>query len=195
MQYPLTLAFKIMALAPQISVHDASGQLRFYVKQKLFKLKEAVSVFADEQQTQLMYKMQADRVIDWSARYRFTDAAGNEFGSVKRQGMKSLWRARYDIMQGEQVVATIQEENPWVKVMDRLLGEIPIIGMFAGYLFHPAYSVRRADQTVIMRAVKQPAFLQGKFLIEKQVDDLQKQDEARVMLSIFMMLLLERLRG
>ena len=194
MQYPLMLSFKIMALAPQISVHDAAGALRFYVKQKMFKLTEAVSVFADEQQTQLLYKMQADRVIDWSARYRFTDAAGTEFGSVKRQGMKSLWRARYDIMEGEQVVATIQEENPWVKVIDQLLGQIPIVGMFTGYLFHPAYLVRRQDQTVIMRVVKEPAFLQGKFRIEKQLE-VQEQDEARVILSVFMMLLLERLRG
>ena len=194
MQYPLTLTFKIMALAPQISVTDAAGQLRFYVKQKAFKLKEAVSVFANQEQTTLLYKMQADRVIDWSARYRFTDAAGNEIGSVKRQGMKSLWRARYDIMEGEQVVATIAEENPWVKVIDQLLGQIPVIGIFTGYLFHPAYSVRRGDQTVIMRVVKEPAFLQGKFRMEKQAE-LQEQDEARVILSIFMMLLLERLRG
>lgn len=192
MQYPLQLNFAFVR--SRISVFDAAGQLQFYVQQKMFKLKEAVNVFADEQQTRLLYKIQADRVMDWSARYRFTDAAGNEFGSVKRQGMRSIWRARYDIMEGEQVVATIQEENPWVKVIDGLLGQIPIIGMFTGYLFHPAYSVRRGDQTVMMRAVKQPAFMQGKFTVEKQAE-LQEQDEARVILSLFMMLLLERMRG
>ena len=46
MQYPLELKFKVLALAPQISVTDAGGQQIFYVKQKLFKLKEAVTVFA-----------------------------------------------------------------------------------------------------------------------------------------------------
>jgi uncharacterized protein YxjI len=195
MKYPLSLQFKILALAPQISVFDADGQLRFYVKQKAFKLKEAVSVFADQAQTQLLYTMQADRVIDWSARYRFRDAAGNEIGSVKRQGMKSLWRSRYDIMQGEEIVATIQEENPWVKVIDRLVGEIPIIGMLTGYMLHPAYAVHRtSDGAVIMRAVKEPAFLQGKFRVEEKVN-VPEEDEVRVILSLFMMLLLERLRG
>ena len=46
MNFPLTLNFKKLALSPQISVTDASGRLLFYVKQKAFKLKEAVTVFA-----------------------------------------------------------------------------------------------------------------------------------------------------
>ena len=194
MNFPLSVSFKIMAVAPQIYVRDAGGQLRMYVKQKLFKLKEAISVFADEQQTQLLYKIQADRVIDWSARYRFSDASGTELGSVKRQGMKSLWRARYDIMQGETVVATIQEENPWVKVIDRLVGEIPVVGMLTGYMFHPAYAVRRADGTTLLRAVKEPAFLQGKFRIEEKVN-VSEDAETRYVLALLTMLLLERIRG
>jgi len=55
MKYPLSLKFKLMALSPQVSVHDADGQLRMYVKQKAFKLKEKVTVFADEQQSTPLY--------------------------------------------------------------------------------------------------------------------------------------------
>jgi hypothetical protein len=73
MQFPLTLEFKKVALSPQISVLDASGNLIFYVKQKLFKLKEAITIFADREQTQPLYSINADRVIDFSARYRFKD--------------------------------------------------------------------------------------------------------------------------
>ena len=39
MNYPLNLTFKIVALAPQLSITDTAGNLHFYVKQKLFKLK------------------------------------------------------------------------------------------------------------------------------------------------------------
>ena len=194
MQYPLDLSFKIMALAPQISVADASGGLVFYVKQKLFKRKEEITVFSDAQQTQPLYKINADRVLDFSARYHFTDVNGTDLGSVKREGMRSLWRAHYDIFEGDALVMTIREENPWVKVLDGLFGQIPFIGMFSGYLFHPAFLVSRTDGTVVMRLKKQPAFLEGKFTIEKQAE-LGEGRETRVLLSLLMMLLLERSRG
>jgi uncharacterized protein YxjI len=194
MRYPLSLSFKLFAFSPQISVRDADGQLRLYVKQKAFKLKEAVTVFADEAQTQPLFKLNADRVIDFRARYHFSDAAGNYVASIKRQGARSIWRARYDIEYNDQVVMTIQEENPWVKVADALLGEVPVIGIFSGYLFNPSYSVSRPDGSVVMRLVKEPAFMEGKFRIE-EIIDVPEHEEVRVVLSLLMMLLLERRRG
>jgi uncharacterized protein YxjI len=195
MKYPVDLTFKILALAPQISVTDADGQLRMYVKQKLFKLKEDVTVFADEDQRTPIYKIKADRVIDWNARYRFTDMQGNDLGSVKRSGMKSLWRVHYEIMRGEEVVMTIREENPWIKVIDGLVGEVPVLGpLITGYILHPAYRITRNDGTLVMRAVKRAAFLQGRFRLEEKVD-LPEDDEVRVVLSVIMMLLLQRMRG
>ncbi len=194
LNYPLDISFKVVALAPQIAVTDASGNLIFYVKQKLFKLKEAVTVFADAQQTQPLYKMGADRVLDFSARYNFTDQQGTPLGAVKRQGMKSLWKARYDILDGDAVVMTIQEENPWVKVIDGFFNQIPIVGLFSGYMFHPAFLVMRPDETVVLRVQKQPAFFEGKFTIEKQAE-FGDAEEKRMMLSVLMMLLLERTRG
>ena len=194
MQYPLSLTFKLFALSPQISVVDAAGNLQMYVKQKAFKLKEQVTVFADEQQTRPLYQLQADRVIDFRARYHFTDPQGNYIGSVKRQGARSLWRARYDIEVNGQVMLTIQEENPWIKVADAVFSDLPIVGMFAGYVFNPAYSVTAPDGTVLMRLVKEPAFMQGKFRVEEIVD-LPEHDEVRIVLALLMMLLLERRRG
>ena len=128
LNYPLSLSFKILALAPQLSVRDAEGNLIFYVKQKLFKLKEAVTVFGDEAQTQALFSLKADRVIDFSARYNITDQQGMDIGAVKRQGMKSIWKAQYDILEGETVSLNIREENAWIKVMDSLFGEIPLFG-------------------------------------------------------------------
>lgn len=194
MNYPLQISFKVLAIAQQLSVTDAQGQLVFYVKQKAFKLKEAVTVFADAQQTRPLYTINADKVLDFSARYHFRDGNGNSIGSVKRQGMKSIWKARYDILDGEAPVMMISEENGWVKVFDSLLGEIPIIGMFTGYFFHPAYRVTRPDGQPLLRLVKQPAFFEGKFIIEQQ-GQLSPIEETRALLSVIMMILLERRRG
>ncbi|MGR3276677.1 hypothetical protein ACSYAD_16360 [Acaryochloris marina NIES-2412] len=196
MQYPLTLKFKLWAFAPQIFVTDNTGSLVLYVKQKLFKLKEQITVCADEAQTQQLYSIGADRIIDFSARYHFRDRAGQELGSVKRKGMKSIWKAHYDIAAGQSEVPalSIHEENPWVKIMDALFAEIPIIGMFTGYLFNPTYLVTRPDGTVVMRFSKVPAFLSRIFTI-KQVDQMTEDEQQMAVLSLLMMILLERHRG
>ncbi len=196
MNYPLNLSFKIMALAPQIYVTDAQGNTICYVKQKLFKFKEDIQIFSDDKKTREIARIRANKVIDWSARYFFTDAEGNEIGSVGRQGMKSLWRARYDVFNpgDDSSDFKIQEENPGAKIMDSLFGEIPILGMLSGYVFHPTYAATRTDGTVVMRVAKQPAFLEGKFTIEK-LADLSPQEELNLIYSFLMLLLLERARG
>lgn len=194
MNYPLQLTFKLLAIARQISVRDANQNLIFYVKQKAFKLKESITVFADAEQTRPVYTINADRVIDIRARYNFADAAGNYLGSVKRQGMRSIWKARYDVLDGERPEFTITEESAWTKVLDSLVGEIPVVGMFTGYLFHPAYLVKRADGALVMRLEKQPAFFEGKFQITRH-SEMSEREETRALLSLVMTVLLERSRG
>ena len=193
MKYPLELTFKLWTLAPQMTVKDSSGQLVFCIRQKLFKLREAIGVFGDLQRTQLRYEIKADRIIDFSARYNFLDN-GHTFGAVKRHGMKSLWKARYDIYDGDRVVFNISEENPWVKIFDSLFAEIPIVGLFTGYVFNPVYLVTHPDGNIVMRLEKIPAFLSRIFTI-KQVDQLTETEETQIILSLVMMLLLERNRG
>lgn len=194
MNYPLQLSFEILSVARKLSVIDAAGNLSFFVKQKMFKLKESVTVFADVDQKLPLYELKADRVIDFSASYHLQDARGTHVGTVRRKGMKSLWRARYDIVNGSGRPLTIQEANPWVKVCDSLFCEIPILGMFSGYVFHPEYLVAREDGTSVMRLKKEPAFFQGKFSIEK-LAAVSEEEETRILLSLIMMVLLERQRG
>lgn len=195
MAYPLTLNFRILAVASQLSVTDAQGSLVAYVKQKLFKLKEDVTVFENEQQTMPAFNMKADRVIDFSPRFQFVDNAGQTVGAVKRQGAKSLWRARYDVYDGAPTPKMqIREENAWAKVLDGLFGEIPIAGMFSGYIFHPAYLVTSSEGQPLLRMAKQPAFFEGKFLVEKMAL-LSPEDERIAFLSLMMTVLMERTRG
>ena len=195
MNYPLTLSFKLLALASQIYIRDANGNLIGYVKQKLLKLKEDINVYADEQQNQLLFNIKADRVLDISAKYNFTDSQGNYIGAIKRQGMRSIWKANYEVFDGHNnPVLQIREESAWIKVYDSLIGEIPIVGMFTGYLFNPAYIVSKTNGTPVARLQKKPALLEGKFSLEGQTQ-LSGDEEVRVLLSVLTMTLLERSRG
>ena len=194
MNYPLSLTFKLFAIANQLAVRDAAGQLVFYVRQKAFKLREQVTVFADEAQTQPVAHIQADRVLDISATYGFEDVQGRRFGAVKRAGMRSLWRAQYEVLRGDAPLFTIREDNAFVKFADGLLYQIPILGVLSGYLFHPAYTVTRPDGTRVLHVKKQAALFEGKFTIDR-LSEIAPEEEALALMSIMMMVMLERSRG
>jgi uncharacterized protein YxjI len=194
MNFPLDLSFKIVALNPQVKVSDAAGNVVLYTKQKAFKLKEAVTVFADVEQTRPLYTINADRVLDFNAKYNIADTSGNRLGAVARKGRKSLWRAEYEVLDGGGASMTIREENGWVKVGDALFAEIPFVGIFSGYVFNPSYVLTNAAGAPLMRLSKQPAFMEGKFRIEK-LGEMSEAEETRAVLSFLLMVLLERRRG
>lgn len=195
MEYPLQMHFKIMALAPQIKVTDAVGETVCYVKQKMFKLKEAVNVFQDESQQAKLCEIKADRIIDFSANYHFFDNNGESFGGLRRKGMRSIWKAHYHLLnEGDTQLGTINEENPMSKVADSFFGEIPLVGMFSGYLFHPKYLLSNMSGQPQMRLEKQPAMWEGKYKIDK-LAEVDPVDELRSLMGFLMMTLLERQRG
>ncbi len=196
LQYPLRLSFKILALASQATVTDANGRTVLYTKQKLLKFKEHVEIFTDSTRSTRLADIRANKVIDWSARYFSTDASGREIGSVGRRGWRSLWRAHYEAFNpGDNTPDfSIREENAGAKVADAFLGEIPIIGMFSGYFFHPRYLASRSDGTPAMRLTKEAAFFEGRFRIDK-LGELSPREEMNLFLSFLMLVLLERRRG
>lgn len=195
MNYPLNLTFKLLALASQIYVRDANGNVLGYVKQKLFKLKEDINVYADENQNRLLFNIKADRVLDFSARYNFTGSSGEFLGSIKRQGMRSIWKAHYEIFDAHnQKVLEIREQNPWTKVFDALVGEVPIVGMFTGYVFNPAYTITRMDDSPVLIIKKQPAFFESKFELQPQAQ-ISSAEENLVLLGSLMLALMERNRS
>jgi hypothetical protein len=196
MQYPMTLSFKLFALASQATVTDANGRVVLYTKQKLFKFREHVEIWADPSQATRLAEIKANKVIDWSARYHFTDAQGNDVGSVGRRGWRSIWKAHYETFNpGDNTTDfSIQEENAWIKVADSLLSEIPIIGLASGYLFHPSYLASRSNGQPAMRMSKQPAFFEGRFKLEK-LGEMTAREELNLFLSYMMLVLLERRRG
>lgn len=195
LQFPIRFHFKVTTLANDFTAIDATGEVVAYVRQKMLKLKEDISVYADESKSKVNYKIKADRWLDFSAAYSFIDANGTEFGKIARKGWRSLWKAEYELVDE---FATIQyhirEENAWVKVMDSFFGEIPILGLFTGYLFNPSYIVTNKEGESIVRLKKLPSFLGKEFEVEK-IGSIDNDDDDRIMLGLMMMILLERRRG
>ena len=204
MRLPLDLRFKKIALAPQISVRDAAGQLVLYVRQKAFKLKESVTVFGDEAQSRALYRIDADRIVDFSARYRITDVDGDgrELGTVQRRGMRSIWRAHYEVQRDGVTIMEVREENPWIRVLDGLMSDIPVVGLFTGYAFIPTYrltAVGGDGDCALLRMRKRPSFFESRFEIERPASPagspLTDDEERLGVLGLLMIVLLERHRG
>lgn len=195
-QYPLFLTFKITTLSSDFTVTDARDKSLFYVRQKMFKLLEEVIVCKDSTQAQKLYTIKANKWLDFSAAYNFTNTAGQELGKIARKGWASIFKAHYEIFDAQQALNyTVREENAWVKVLDGLFSEIPIIGLFSGYLFHPAYIVTNSAGNVVVRLVKEPSLIGRRFKLEKKLGFSNEEEEERVLLSLSMLLLLERRRG
>lgn len=194
-QFPIEFTFKISTFANDFVAKDASGQVLAYVRQKMFKFVEEVNVYNNESKSELQYQIKANKWLDFSASYQFTDGSGQSVGRVARKGWASIWKARYEIYDAyNEFNFHVQEENAWVKVGDALLGEIPILGIFAGYLFNPSYIVTRPDGELVARLRKHPSFFGRRFTVSAE-GDFSDDEAERIMLGLMMMILLERRRG
>ena len=196
LNYPLDFKFKITTLASDFNITDRNGNYVAYVRQKMFRLKEDVIVFSDESRTKELFNIKANQWIDFNASYMMTDLlTGKKFGSLARKGVRSIWKARYDIIdEKDKPIYQINEDNGWIKVFDSFLGEIPILGMLTGYFLNPSYTVKDKAGKEYFRLKKMPSLVGRRFQLERLID-IDDEDESLVVLSFLMMVLLERARG
>jgi uncharacterized protein YxjI len=195
LQYPLFLKFKLTTLSSDFTITDSNENSLAYVRQKMFRLKEDVVVFNNESKSQENFRIRANQWIDFNASYAITYHTGKNLGKIARKGMRSIWKATYNIFdQNDTQKYKVQEENAWVKVLDGMVGEIPIIGMFTGYFLNPSYIVHDNNGKEIYRLKKMPSFFGRKFQLD-QINDIPDHEETLVVLSLMMMVLLERAKG
>ncbi len=104
-------------------IFDTSGALQFFVKQKAFKLKEELNVFADEGQTQKRLTIKARSWADFSSAYDVTDATdGTAVGACKREGLKSMFRDSWLVLgQGDAVIGKCEEDSMLMAMLRRMI--------------------------------------------------------------------------
>lgn len=195
LNYPLDFKFKITTLASDFNITDKNGNSVAYVRQKMFKLKEDVIVFNDESKTKELFRIQANQWIDFNASYSIKDTIGKSFGRLARKGVRSIWKSTYEVLdENDKAKFTITEDNAWVKFFDNMVGEIPVIGMFTGYFLNPTYTVKGIEGKEYFKLKKMPSMFGRRFQLDRLID-IDDEDESLVVLSLLMMVLLERARG
>jgi uncharacterized protein YxjI len=195
LNFPISFTFYVTTLSNDFSAKDAHGKTVAYVRQKMFKLKEDINIYDNENKTRLTHNIRADKWIDFSAAYSFKDAQGKEIGKIARKGWASVWKAHYELIdQHQKLQYHIREDNAWVKVLDSVLGQLPIIGGLTGYLFNPSYTVTDLNGQAICQLKKEASFFGRKFKLSK-LKPIDHEDDERIILGFMMMVLLERRRG
>lgn len=107
-------------------LYGPDGSLAFFVKQKAFKLKEQITVFADEAQSDAMLGIQARSVMDFSGTYDVTDAkSGEKVGALKREGVKSMFRDEWSLLDAnDNPIGTVKEDSGLMSIIRRFFIKI-----------------------------------------------------------------------
>ncbi len=187
MQYPLELRYKTTAMEPQVTIADATGKIVLIMNHSPTENGSDVLVYADLEQSTPRYTISPDWILDFSAQYHFSDHDGQLLGSVRREGERSLWHTRFEIMNGDPPNLELREESSIAKFMDAIMGEIPLVGAVIPRL---VYLVRSQDGETLVRIEKQPRLFESLFKIEKQ-GEMNGSEETRVLLSLLILVLTE----
>jgi uncharacterized protein YxjI len=113
-------------IGKEFRIFGPEGHLQFVVKQKAFKLKEEIVIFADEDQKQPRLTIKARSMMDLSATYDVTDAAtGDKVGALRRKGLKSVLRDEWAILDtSDTEVGRIQEDSTFFALIRRFLSNL-----------------------------------------------------------------------
>jgi len=194
LQFPLDFKFHIATISNDFSVTDATGQSVFYVREKMFTWRDRIKVYSDSKQTALLYELTSNKLIDFQQTFTITDRNGKVVGKARRKTLKSFWTATFHIYDAnDQHMFTIKERSGLVRMLDGMVGEIPILGFFSGYVFNPKYALSDLSGKELMEISKEPSFFGRKFKLEKLADT-EGNDELFI-LSYMMLLIADRNRG
>jgi uncharacterized protein YxjI len=183
-----------MSLGQTVRVVDSLATQILYVKQKAFRLKADVIVYADEQQAQPVYRIRGDRVLG-SVKYTVGTIDGQPLGSLQRQWGSAMWRATYKIFDRNDVqIGTIRQQNPWIRVLHGLAEEIPLVGPIVGMYVNPTYAVDVPEGSTVMKLVKKRSFVSRSFVIDSVVPLRREVDEV-VLPAVLTFALMERARA
>lgn len=113
-QYPkYVLKRKFFSIANKFYVYNPKDEVVFFSHQKMFKLKEDIRVYSDEEKSQELLLIQARQVIDFAASYDVIDATTQvHVGIIRRKGFRSMVRDKWHLLTpSEEELGTIEEDS------------------------------------------------------------------------------------
>ena len=112
-----------IALTGRFRFYDPMGNLVMFSEQKMFRLREDIRVYSDENKTQEVLSIQARQIIDFSAAYDVVDTVLNQkVGALRRKGWRSLLRDEWEVLDAnDNVIGMLFEDSVGLALLRRLL--------------------------------------------------------------------------
>jgi hypothetical protein len=124
-QHPTYLIRKklLQIFGASFNLYGPNGDLLFYSKQKAFKLKEDIRLYADESATEEVLTIHARSWLDFAAAYDVVDTqTGEKVGGLKRKGFKSMVRDEWTFMdEYDKDISLIQEDSQIMALVRRFV--------------------------------------------------------------------------
>ncbi|HET9588460.1 MAG TPA: hypothetical protein VFO91_06695 [Anaerolineales bacterium] len=112
-----------IALTGKFRFYDPMGNLVMFSEQKMFRLREDIRVYSDEDKTQEVLSIQARQIIDFSAAYDVVDSAYNQkVGALRRRGLSSILRDEWEVLDAnDNMRGKLFEDSVGLAILRRLL--------------------------------------------------------------------------
>ena len=123
-QFPnYLLKRQAIALTGKFRVYDPSERLVMFSEQKMFRLREDIRVYGDENKSQEVLSIQARQIMDFSAAYDVVDSAMNQkVGALRRRGWSSILRDEWEVLDAsDNVIGKLFEDSVGLAMLRRLL--------------------------------------------------------------------------
>jgi uncharacterized protein YxjI len=114
---------QVFALTGKIRVYTPDGSLAAYSEQKMFRLREDIRLYADDQKQQELIWIQSRQILDFAAAYDVVDTSqATKIGALRRKGFRSLVRDKWEILDANDVpVGELWEDSAAKALVRRLL--------------------------------------------------------------------------
>ena len=133
-------------IRPMVNLYriSADGQPIAFVRQKRMAIKEDIRFFADENETEELFRLKARAVMEFSGRYDVTTPAGERIGVLGKVFGRSLFRSTWRVLDAnEQELAIATERSMSLAILRRVVEAIPYAD-FIPIVFH--FTIDRGDQ-------------------------------------------------
>lgn len=131
---------------PMVNLYRIStdGRPIAFVRQKRMALKEDIRFFADENETEELFRLKARSMMELSARYDVTTPHGETIGVLGKVFHRSLLRSTWQVLDAaEQELAVATERSASLAIVRRILEAIPY-GDFIPIVFH--FTIDRGER-------------------------------------------------
>lgn len=124
---PVVNLYRVSALAPG----DAAGAPVAFVRQKKLALREDLRFFADEDESEELFRVKARQMVDVGGRYDVTTPDEERIGVLQRHFAKTLLRTTWSVLgPDEEPVAEVTESSTGRAILRRVV-DIPILYHFS----------------------------------------------------------------